>query len=250
MAKRSGGAFQTIEELSTQVEKYKQSGFSPTDVTIISLKKNEEDLKNRTEAEIVTVESEKNLDRQHLMDYALDEETFRLYNETVKQGGYIILLDFDEQNPPGTSREQALGQDDAMKGENLTMDETRDNQLSPPGFGIDPRTPPDKDRHHGHDPFHADNSERTDIADEKNRVPSDNEQPAVDEEERLNKKQTDSTTSTEETIRITTEDKPADRNTNIESRPIGNTDTPHSPRSEEQTIIPNESLDEDRGSYR
>ncbi|WP_028274358.1 general stress protein [Atopococcus tabaci] len=229
MAKRSVGAYSNIEEVMDQVKSLEQSGFSRYDITVISSNKNQENLQRLDDVEIVSLEDNEPISEE--LTFGLGEETIRTYNSAVQEGGYVVLVDGDSE--PGEAGAADVEGDSASGGMDVT----------PPGFGIDPRVPPVT-----HSDLHGDPmNTRGDVPVDTGR------NPHVDSE---SLSQTDAndrerTRDEEEPLpKFTNESEPGTDESTINVRPIKNKNTPHSQRSEEQTDIPNESLDEDRGTYR
>lgn len=229
MAKRSVGAYSNLEEVMDQVRSLEQSGFSRYDITVISADKNQESLQRLDDVEIVTLEDNEPISDE--LTFGLGEETIRTYNSAVKEGGYVVLVDGESE--PGEEGTVDIEGESTSGGMDVT----------PPGFGIDPRVPPVT-----HSDLHGDPmNTRGDVPIDTGRNPHvDNESLSqADTNDKAKTKKED-----DPLPKFTNESDPGTDESTINVRPIKNKNTPHSQSSEEQTDIPNESLDEDRGTYR
>jgi len=239
MPKRSAGAFQNIEDVTSEVENLEQSGFSRNDITVIASKENEENIRSLSDVKIITPSVGQSLDEDLLQSYGLDQNTIESYNTTISGGGYAILVDGEAEPGEGT-----------LDTKNQPISSPGGGSVPPPGFGIDPRTPPSINSNLHGDPMN--NREDVPISDSGNPQTEDERQGNTlstndfvsEDSESLNTDRTD-----DPIPELTNDSGIETEQSNITERPISNSETPHSPRPEEQTDIPGESLDEDRGKY-
>ncbi|MCC5889122.1 MAG: hypothetical protein JJU01_01045 [Alkalibacterium sp.] len=140
-------AHQNVEDLVAELENYIQSGtFHANNLVVVTLESHASDLKSMVPIEVETVKESDFDENKPLNHHGLDEKTVELYDDVLRNGGYVVLQK-DEKH--GVTDNRSADSKPNSEGSN-------DVELHAPGFGVDIDDPDSSAENH-EDNFNPDN---------------------------------------------------------------------------------------------
>lgn len=121
------GAYQSVAELSEKVALLEQEEKkNPDQLLVVTKEEHEEDLKHVLDIRIKTISKEAADKEKPLGEFGLDDETIKMYDETIRLGGYVLLEEIDENT-------HSTGTRDATE-DPISKEGT--GNIPAPGFGV------------------------------------------------------------------------------------------------------------------
>lgn len=140
-------AHQNVEDLVAELENFIQSGaYHANNLVVVTLQEHESELKSMVPTEVETVKESDFDENEPLNNHGLDEKSVELYDDVLRNGGYVVLQKDNDYSPSD--------RDNSKEHSEHTQSDGVD--LHAPGFGVD-IDDPDSSADNHEDNFNPDN---------------------------------------------------------------------------------------------
>lgn len=149
--------FQIEEDVISKIEQaIKEKQIPENKLTIVTKEEQKESIASLVNVKVDTVSKLELRDNDITENYKLSENDTKLFMDTLKRGGYVVLQEMPEKNIANQNmhdQKEPAREDESEKGD---FESSLDDHLSAPGFGVDFKEPGTNAQTH-EDNFNPDN---------------------------------------------------------------------------------------------